>query len=208
MRERYVDISAWQPEQINWSAYKQWAKTDYDRAGNVIGHNGTSHVAIRSSYGNGYTDAHFELYRTGALKAGIDVLIYYHYGYPQFNGAHHEADWMKKVVGVIREQDYVMLDIEELAPDLGHWCWRWCTEAGRNNEPEQVLVYASDDFIRNHLQYPGLEKFGLVLADWQFNPSEKPACPPPWTTYHFLQYTDSVSVPGIPAKVDGDVFIK
>src|SRR5437899_8648243 len=100
---QFVDISVCQPSNIDWKAYRAWA-AQWD---------GIARVSLRSSYGTGYTDQHFAAYREGAIKAGVDVIIFYHYAYPQYNSAVAEANYQHQVVGSIRPNDAIMLDFEE-----------------------------------------------------------------------------------------------
>jgi hypothetical protein len=65
MTPQFCDLSQFQPQYIDWRAYKAWSASG----------DGVSRVALRSSYGVGYKDQHFDAYRTGALDAGIDVIL-------------------------------------------------------------------------------------------------------------------------------------
>ncbi len=79
----FADISAYQGV-IDWKAYHNWAKQ----------WTGTSMVSMKSSEGIGFTDPRFVANRTGALSAGVDAIIYYHYGRPDLGNAPNlEADW-------------------------------------------------------------------------------------------------------------------
>lgn len=72
---QFVAISAFQSPTIDWHAYRAWT-AQWD---------GIARVGLRSSYGTGRIEQHFALYREGALKAGIDIIIFSYYAYPQFN---------------------------------------------------------------------------------------------------------------------------
>lgn len=192
MAETYADISAWQPATIDWRAYKQWS----------------SIVALRSSYGVGYTDAHYQAYRSGAEAAGLRI-IHYHYAYPGINSAVDEANWQLKVVGPIGPNDLLMLDYEENnARANAAWALAWLAQQEANYSGKLPLIYASDGYVRSRLQDARLSKYPLVLADWQFSASERPACPPPWTSYIAVQYTDKqTNVPGIAGAIDANVWL-
>jgi GH25 family lysozyme M1 (1,4-beta-N-acetylmuramidase) len=193
----YVDISAWQPASIDWQAYKKWASS-FD---------GVSRVAIRSSFGYHYTDLHFAAYLHGALSVGIDHIIFYHYAYPQFNSPESEADWQHGVVGSIRSNDVLMLDYEENKPQAtADWAYRWLVRQEQNYR-KLPLLYASDGYIRARLQDSRLARFPVVLADWQFTPTERPPCPPPWTSYEYLQYTDKATIPGMGSGIDANIYL-
>jgi len=187
------------PADIDWPAYKKWSASV----------DGIARVSMRSTYGVGYIDPHFEQYRQGALQAGIDVIIYYHYGYPQFNGASAEADYQHSVVGAIRAQDVLMLDYEEGASQANAaWAYAWLARQEQNYGGKLPTIYASDAYIRQRLQDARLARYPLTLANWQYSPDERPACPPPWTSYTYLQYTDrAINVPGIAGTIDADIYL-
>lgn len=196
---QFVDISVYQPSTIDWKAYRAWA-AQWD---------GIARVSLRSSYGTGYTDQHFAAYRDGAISAGVDVIIFYHYAYPQYNSAVAEADYQHQVVGSIRPNDVIMLDFEEQVPEAtAEWAYQWLARQEQNYGGKKPTLYANDAYIRQRLQDSRLARYPLTLANWQFTPAERPACPPPWSTYTYLQYTDkATSIPGISGAVDADIYL-
>lgn len=198
---QYVDISAFQPINIDWHTYRQWAK-QWD---------GISRVAMRSSFGTGYTDIHFPTYRREALANGIDIIIYYHYGYPQYTAnARSEADWQEVVLGQIRPQDMLMLDMEEYSVQANsQWAYQWLKRQKCNYDYTDALpmIYANDSYIRSRLQDIRLAEYPLALANWTFNSNNRPPCPPPWDRYEFLQYTDRAMIPGINGLVDANIYL-
>lgn len=195
---QFVDISQFQPADINWSAYKTWAQ-QWD---------GVSRVSLRSSEGTTVTDAHFARYRAGALAAGIDILILYHFADPDLNSPEAEADWQRKVVGSIRPQDVLMLDYEKQVPQANAaWALAWLERQAANYDGKLPTLYASDAYVRSRLQDSRLAHYPLTLANWQFTPTERPPCPPPWPAYTYLQYTDrATNIPGIAGKVDVNLY--
>jgi len=194
---QFVDISVFNPTDIDWPVYKQWSASG----------DGISRVAMRSSYGTGFIDQNFSRFRHDALANGIDQLIIYHYGYPQFNQSQAEADWQHSVVGAIRPQDVVRLDLEENVDQANSaWALGWL-ERQSQDYSKTAGMYASSSYIQSRLQDARLGKYGLWLANWQFTPSERPVCPAPWSTYQFVQYSDRAVVPGVPGTVDADIFL-
>lgn len=194
---QFVDISVFNPINIDWHAYKQWSS----------GGDGISRVAMRSSYGTGFTDDHFDQFRHDALANGIDQIIFYHYAYPQFNFPEAEADWQHQVIGAIRPQDVVRLDLEEnTGQATAQWALAWLEQQSANYG-KTAGIYCSTFFAQSRLQDVRLAKYPLWLANWQFTPDERPVCPAPWTTYQFVQYSDRASVPGIPGLVDADIYL-
>ncbi|HEY1353205.1 MAG TPA: glycoside hydrolase family 25 protein [Ktedonobacteraceae bacterium] len=196
---QFVDISVFQPLTIDWQAYRAWA-AQWD---------GIARVSLRSSYGTGFIDQHFAAYREGAIKAGVNVIIFYHYAYPQFNSAAAEADYQHQVVGEIRPDDLLMLDYEENVPEASaDWAYQWLARQEQNYGGRKPTLYANDDYIRRRLQDSRLARYPLTLANWQFTPTARPACPPPWSMYTYLQYTNkATNIPGIGGMVDADIYL-
>lgn len=199
MAPQFIDISEHQPLNVDWRAYKAWSASS----------DGVSRVALRSSYGNGYKDGHFDAYRAGALSAGIDCILYYHYSYPQYNSGVAEANWQRQVVGNVRPQDLLLLDLEEsVSQSTSGWAYAWLAQQEANYGGKLPGIYASSYYAQQRLQDPRLAKYPLWLADWHFTPDARPACPPPWTKYELLQYTDkATNIPGIAGTVDANVFL-
>ncbi len=195
---QFVDISAWQPEQIDWKTYRAWA-AQWD---------GIARVSLRSSYGVGYTDQHYSRYLASARAAGVDVIIHYHYAYPSYNSAVAEADWQMQVIGLIHPQDWLMLDYEENVPQAtAQWAYEWLLRQEQNYGGKLPTLYASDSYIRSRLQDSRLAHYPLTLANWKYDPNARPPCPPPWKSYVFLQFTDKATVPGIAGTVDANIYL-
>jgi GH25 family lysozyme M1 (1,4-beta-N-acetylmuramidase) len=195
---QFADLSQFQPSNIDWQAYKQWSARG----------DGISRVALRSSYGVGYVDTHFQTYREDALSAGIDMIIMYHYAYPQYNNATDEANWQRQVVGAMRPQDIVILDFEENVPQAtAEWAVMWLQFA-QGIYAKMPGIYASTYYIQQRLQDQRLAPYPLWLANWQFTPDERPPVPWPWQSYEFVQYSDrETSIPGIAGTVDANIFL-
>lgn len=196
---QFADLSQFQPANIDWVAYKAWSMQG----------DGISRVALRSSYGVGYKDVHFAQYRQGALNAGIDQIIFYHYAYPSLNSAIDEANSQFAIVGSIRPQDMLILDFEEnVDAAIGAWAYQWLAQQESNYEGKLPGIYASSAYIQQRLQDSRLARYPLWLANWQFSPDERPPVPSPWNTYEFVQYSDNATnIPGINATVDVDIFL-
>lgn len=196
---QFADLSQFQPANIDWQAYKAWSSQG----------DGISRVALRSSYGVGYKDVHFNQYRAGALAAGINQIIFYHYSYPSLNNPIDEANSQFNIVGSIRPQDMLILDFEENVEQANSgWAYQWLSQQESNYGGKLPGIYASSAYIQGRLQYSKLAKYPLWLANWQFTPDERPPVPSPWITYEFVQYTDKeTSVPGIQGTVDCNIFL-
>jgi lysozyme len=194
-----VDVSKFQGS-IDWVAYHAWSqKTSPD---------GKSHVIMRASQDVVTLDSEFERNWAGAVAAGVDEITVYHYCYPQDDSAASEAAWFNKVVGTrLRAQDRYMIDFEETAPAANSaWLLAMCQEmttlTGR-----RPIIYANLNEVKTRLQDPALSAYSLNLADWTYDPNTLPACPAPFTSMLFVQYSDKGTVPGISGPVDLDVFL-
>lgn len=193
---QFVDISAYQGA-IDFRAYCAWAK-QWD---------GISRIAMKSTEGVGFTDPSLVDHRAGALAAGIDSILYYHFGRPDLNNSpQSEVDYQYSVIGAIRPNDAVVLDIE--VASSSEWVYQWLVRQEQNYGGKLPVVYASDAYIRSHLSDQRLARYPLWLANWQYTPDERPPVPAPWTAYEFVQYTDrATNVPGIAGTVDCNIFL-
>jgi GH25 family lysozyme M1 (1,4-beta-N-acetylmuramidase) len=195
----FVDISAYQGS-IDFVAYRAWAASI----------DGIARIAMKSSEGVGFTDPSFAANRSRALAAGIDCIYYYHFARPGLgNNAQQEANWQYDAVGAVRAQDLLILDFEENAPQAtGAWAYAWLAQQESNYGGKLPGIYASSSYIQQRLQDARLVRYPLWLANWTFTPDARPSCPPPWTSYQFLQYTDKATgIPGIAGTVDANVFL-
>lgn len=189
---QFVDVSGFQPT-IDWHAYKQWSNC----------------AAMKATEGVGYTDPTFATHRNGALSAGIDSLLLYHFARPDLgNTPEAEANWMHQVVGAVRQNDLLVLDFEVSAPQAtADWAYRFLARL------EQIAgvrpaIYASTSYIQARLQDSRIARYPLWLANWTFNANVHPPCPPPWASYIALQYTDNATaIPGVPGTVDANIFL-
>lgn len=193
-----ADISKWQPAAIDWHAYVAWSRQG----------DGVARVILRSSYGVGYTDAHFEEYWAGAVAAGVEVIGVYHYCFPEFNAPAAEADWQRKVVGKrLRKDDFYMLDFEENTPAAtSSWAYGWLSHQEQQTG-RMPRFYSYKALIVEKLQDARLAAFPLILAEWTYDPSSRPPAPHPWSHYEILQYSDKASIPGIGSRVDANVYV-
>lgn len=192
MTSIYCDVSAYQG-QINWPEYVSWAK----------GQGYTPMAAIKATEGVNFTDAWYERNRQGALSAGVEKLLFYSYARPdKGNSAQAEANYLHSVVGSVRPQDALMLDIEVVPP--ANWAYEWTSQQDSNGQTS--VVYSYDAFIRAHLQDSRLTKYGLIMANYTYDANARPACPLPWKQYIALQYTDKATIPGIAGPVDANIW--
>jgi lysozyme len=200
MVSKFADISGFQSD-VDWQAYRKWA-AQWD---------GISRVAIKATEGVGFKDPSFDSHRAGALAAGVDVLILYHYARPDLgNSPEAEANWFCSVVGKIRENDRLALDIEtNAAVNMADWCVRFLDHV-RALDGRVPVVYSYYGFISSYLQDERLLAAPLWLACWTYSVPDVdtlPKSPYPWSGYQWLQYSDRASIPGIAGPVDANVCI-
>ena len=197
---QFIDISEFQPLDIDFSKYAEWAR-QWD---------GVARFALRCSYGVGYKDKHYDAYRIAALCAGIDSIIYYHYSYPQFNSPHAEVEYIASILKDIRTQDSIMLDYEEnVIQATSYWAAAWLASAKNIYTSNDVMLYANKSFILDRLQNNVvLASYPLVYAYWDYNPDLKPSPPYPWASYKYIQWSNKGAVPGVPGIVDMDMYMR
>lgn len=191
---QFVDISSYN-NAIDWTAYSTWSTM----------------VALKSSEGVGFVDSSFSSHRAGALAVGINSIWYYHFAKPDLgNDPIAEANWQHYVVGAIRPQDRIVLDFEVSNPRAtADWAYRFLAQQEANYDGQLPVIYASTSYILAQLQDPRLTRYPLWLADWTHDPTIRPLCPLPWTSYTAIQYTDQATgIPGIAEAVDADVLLE
>ena len=192
---QYVDISVYQPENVNWLLYKQWA-SQWD---------GISRVCMRAVEYQGKIDNYFFAHRDGALNVDIQQIGYYVYIYPQYENPIAAAAYMHSVVPSPRSGDWIMIDYEENA-GTSSWIYNMEVELNRlYNKPP--TLYCSLAMIRARLQDPRLAQFPLTLADWTYNPHYIPQVPWPWKEIAYWQYANNATIPGIGNNIDVNLFI-
>lgn len=194
-----VDVSKWQGD-IDWKAYAAWSrKNSSDNKARVI---------MRSSQGVGLKDSFFEQNWSGAVAAGVDEIVVYHYARPQDNSAQGEAEYFDRVVGSrLRPSDSYMLDFEENVPQATDTWVIDFSNSLKSLSGRQVMLYANLNMVQTRMHNAALASIPLDLARWTFDPKARPACPAPFKTMLFIQYEDNGHVPGISGNVDMDVFI-
>lgn len=192
----YVDMSAARKEIVDWQVYKEWSARQ----------DGQARVAMRASYGYGYSDALYASYASGAKGVGIETVISYHYAYPQYNSPSSEATWfVNQVEQQFQGQQILMLDFEEnnsLA--TAEWAIEFLGVVKAHGHIP--VIYADLSMIADKLQDDRLPEFGLILADWTYDPANWPPVPAPWKHLFAWQYSDNVTVPGLNLTADGNVF--
>jgi GH25 family lysozyme M1 (1,4-beta-N-acetylmuramidase) len=203
-----ADISSFQTVS-DWNAYAAWSRqTD-----------GIARVIMRASQGVGEPDASFDQFWSGALASGMDIIVPYHYAYPNLHpgaaGAALEAQYFVTVVGNrLRPQDFVMLDLEQNEDNL--WARAFHDALPAALLQVKPVLYDSvsnfNQFFAADMTLAGM--FDAVLAAWPVNGvlGSPPSTPPGWTV-RWWQYTDNIAphiitpVPGVSFPVDVNMWL-
>lgn len=180
-----VDVSRYQ-RQVNWKLLQ--------KEGNV------QFAFIKATEGNSYEDPYFEYNWKAARKAGI-LRGAYHF-YRANKSAYWQAQHFIKTVSLKRGDLPPVLDIEEvsqvdkkvLIKNVGTWL-----EEVEQHYGVQPIIYASLDLYRKHLR-PAFPNHVVWIARYSRRQ------PPSKLAWHFWQYSDRMTLPGIEGKVDGNVF--
>lgn len=171
-----ADISQFQP-QIADAVYLQWSKA----------------VIIRAMYGQDMTDRSWfgGQRRSLLLQGGAQFLGIYQYLRADQDAA-AQAKALAQLLGTLNKGEYVIADIEEGA---GSQQARWQTWAG--------VIHAELGFAPG--DYSGLNfaaAHGLTPVDWvaAYGTTE------PAVQHLFWQFTDAMTIPGVPGLCDCSVF--
>lgn len=177
-----IDVSNHQGT-INWSAV---SGTDIE------------FVFIKASEGLTYRDPYFKRNWDGAKKSGL-IRGAYHFGNPnEGTDPVKEAQFFLKVLSdavTYDEQDMLVLDLERPDDDgTGAEDWALTFLEAVEEETAQIPLLYTGDWVTNFAKEPKLARYPLWLAAYQATP---PACPPPWKSYAFWQYSDEGNIGGI-----------
>lgn len=194
-RPKGIDVSNWQSS-IDWEQVKDA---------------GYQFAFMKATEGTDFIDHPFDQYRREARDAGLKV-GYYHFFQPEepvdeqvnlFCAAvgKAEPDALRLVIDAEDNSLWQKFPVEQRAQMVEQFLTGVQNKLGMT---PQVGIYCSRDFADEMLgNAPELKNCSLWIADW--GPHEPPI-PAPWDKWDFWQYTDAGNVPGIPDKVDLDVF--
>lgn len=184
-----IDVSYYQGS-IDWSQV---------RADGVV------YAFIRVSDGTGFVDPKFETYWAGSRAAGIKHGAYQFFRPGQDPVA--QADLLLAKIGYALAPDDLppVVDVEasdglspaQIQAKLKVWVDRVTAAIGR--EP---IIYTGFYFWRDSVGAPDYTSSPLWHA--QYTTAACPNIAPPWTTWHFWQFTSSGRVAGISGDVDID----
>ncbi len=190
-----IDVSEFQGEEIDWKQVKA---------------SGVEFVIIRLGYraygesGALVMDAMYEENIKGALKAGLDVGVYFFSQAISAAEAVEEAEFVLKHLASYEIAGPVVYDTEEIKWDTArtddntteeftNYCKVFCDtveQAGYD-----AMIYSNMKWMAFTLDMEQLKEYDFWYADYY----EIPQCP---YDYEIWQYSESGTVPGINANVD------
>ena len=185
------DVSKYQGI-IDWDVYKD----------------NTNFVILKASEGNGFTDTAFLLYQAGARKVGLP-LGFYHFARPDLNNSPEvEAEWFLKVCGQPREGEFLCLDYEvSWGGNVVGWCKGFLDKIAQLTGGVKCFVYLNQALIKQHDWSPVVNAgYALWVAAYTGSPTNNEFVTGNWPSAAMQQWTSTQTVPGIPARVDGNVF--
>jgi GH25 family lysozyme M1 (1,4-beta-N-acetylmuramidase) len=159
----------------------------------------------KATEGTGYNDPTFSANWSGMAAHGV-ARGAYHFFHPDLDGT-QQADFFLNAVGSLGEGDLPpMLDWE--VSDRASTGTAAANAQAFINEVaartgKATVIYTSPGIWSGFGTPGGFGSDALWVADW--GPS-CPSLPGGWGSWVFWQYSDSGSVPGVPATVDRDVF--
>lgn len=184
------DISHWQGT-VDWAVYK----------------NNTNFVIVKSTEGNGGTDAKFLSFQKAARLAGIP-LGYYHFARPDLgNTPEVEANYFLSVVGNPVEGEVYCLDFEpNWNGDAVTWCKNFLTTV-QMAIGVKCFIYLNQSQIKAY-NWASIsnEGFPLWIAAYTGSPTNTSYTLGSWPKAMMHQWTNSQVVPGISGGIDGDAF--
>jgi len=155
-----------------------------------------------------YLDSSFTRNRDEARRVGI-LRGFYHYAYPEYNSPEAEAKYFARVMSDLQAGEMVVLDYESSwTGNAVDFCLRWLrtVESILGVKP---VIYLNLYTTKSHDWSPVIKNDnGLWLAQWTYKDDGAYDASNPWPMGAALhQYSNRERVSGIPADVDGDVFL-
>jgi lysozyme len=198
-----IDTSHWNHSSSS-SSGKQGSAINWTSVKNA----GKRFDMMKATQGTSYVDPWFTTDFAGARSAGVYVSPYHFWDQSAGTGTAQANHFLAELKAV----GYTGLRQYEMAPMLDlEGCPSQTTVANVKSFLTTVanalgvtpMVYTSKGEYTNCLSANGISAYPLVVADWSDNP---PRLPADWTSFIFWQYTDSITVSGVPLAVDGDVW--
>lgn len=187
---RGIDVSYYQ-QTINWAQVKS---------------SGIQFAFIRASDGATFQDPKFQQNWTAAKSAGVARGAYQFFRPNQDPIA--QADLLLSMMGPLQPGDLPpVIDVEvtgnlppaTVAQKVSQWIAR--VEGATGRKP---IIYTGRFFWDDNVQSTAFSSYPLWHA--QYTTNTCPNISSAWSDWHFFQFTDSGSVPGVPGPVDTNYF--
>ena len=185
-----IDVSVWQGGSVNWSA---------------VAGSGIKFAFARASYGTN-KDTHFDTNWPKMKAAGL-VRGAYQYWLPSKDPI-AQAQAMLDIMGPLDPGDLPpVVDVEqtdglsssEIVARLTQWIAHVESAIGR-----KPIIYSGKYFWQDNVKSAAFVDYPLWIPNYSLS------CPDLangyWTNWHFFQYTDTGSVPGVSGNVDRNQF--
>ena len=173
----------------------------YPNMGAVAGGDNTF-IIIKATEGTGYVNPAFAATRDAAHAAGLIVGAYH---FADIGDPHAEAAFFLRVVGGLRDNEFLVLDFERPAADPPGWCGAWLDDV-RAATGLSPFIYMNQSACRGS-NWTGIANAGYPLwiaiydgDPWTFQPQ------PYWGVPPLKQYTDASQIAGIAGNVDRNSF--
>jgi len=179
---------------------------------------GRTHLLIKASEGTYYANPYFAGWVSEARRRGLHVGLY-HYGKTDTPAAMQWGLVLDAIssIGGLAAGDWIELDLEDTSPPADEqlaaaWLMEWGRAAIADGYPHGVLYtypdYAVVGRLSPSLLPPGWRR--LHIADYSGTADADLALPPGWDRSQLWarQYSDVVSVPGVPGPCDDSRLIQ
>lgn len=182
-----IDISHYQGTNITWSSVAQNENAVY----------------IKATEGRTYTDPNANVYANSAKNVGLPFGFYhYFWPYSDLSQTVAEADYFYNFIKNYSYNCVPVLDVEETngltRAQITQNVHTFADEFKRLSGLD-IMIYTGPYFANDYLDST-LSGYKLWIADYSSAPRDTNI----WHQWSMWQYTDSLSVPGIPGAVDGN----
>lgn len=201
-----IDVSRWQGT-INWTSVRN---------------SGVRFAFAQATRGLTSPNDNFVANMNNGKTAGV-YMSAYHFAFPAESTPEVQADYFWSLAGPHIKADgkslMPLLDMETWTGHVGatsytDWANKWCNrviaKAAAQGVTVKPIIYSSACFMCNFNS--GISQWGAFIANYN---GQDPNTGSPWNvcsncnhwgTWHFWQYTDTGSVPGVTGNCDKDMY--
>jgi len=185
------DIASFQGD-VNFDTYKDNAQ----------------YVIVKVTEGNGFLDPKLGRNQSEARRVGL-LIGYYHFARPDLgNSPESEAQFFIDKVGKLKEGEFLALDYECPNQAQAHvdWCRKWLDYV-YNKTSVKPFIYLNQSQVQKFDWQSVVDgSYALWIAAYTYDPRNNNFVTGKFKSAAMQQWTNNQQVPGIPVKVDGDVF--